>query len=320
MTVDIHDGRDVASSEEIIMSETTAQLREVGFNNQHILTFLLGKFSDPRPLHILRESTLASLTAIHAYKQDRPDSLPEAYAHMQTILAQAGRLSGSLKSIETNWDASLGTLVQSAYNSAATLRQRLQAGLERLAAAYPFVQAHRDFLSAFIHHFSIRPLEVPETLPSRQREFLEQASSRTIEIGKECRDEICQRFPELELTLPPPDAAYVGNYAAYCEGTPALQEWQDVDWGGLTFETSLGSFDFNAANVSTGLCRFCGCVIVVASTVGFVAGLVTVNPVLVNVSLTGLVTGAALAVQPDAAVTLAQGAMPHLSKLSNSWL
>jgi hypothetical protein len=302
----------MAFPEEIIMSEMTEQLREIGFNNQQILTFLWGRFSDPRPLHILRESTLASLTAIQAYKQDRPDSLPEAYAHMQTILGHAGRLSGSLKYIETNWDASLGTLVQSAYNSAATLRQRLQAGLARLAAASPFVQDHRDFLSEFIHHFSIRLLEVPETLPSRQLEFLEQASSRTIEIGTECRNEIRQRFPE--RTTLPPDAAYVRNYAAYFEGTPAVRPWQDVDWGGLTFETSLGSFDFNAQNVSKGLCRFCGCVIVVAATVGFLAGLVTVNPVLAQVSLAGLVTGAALAVQPEAAVTLAQDAMRHLPK------
>jgi hypothetical protein len=176
----------------------TTTLRETGFNDQEILTFLLARFSDPQPLQILTYETIASLQSIHEYKTDNRDSLAQAYAqHLMTITAQAGRLLGSLKYVESNWDASLGTLAQSAYTSAETVRQRVRATLERLAEEESFVQEHAGFLSDFIDHFGSKPLEDPQTFPSRYVDTGERANQALIEIATECREEILQIPPDL---------------------------------------------------------------------------------------------------------------------------
>lgn len=75
---------------------------------------------------------------------------------------------------------------------------------------------------------------------------------------------------------------------------------------GVLSISTLGNFDFSATAISKGVCRFCGIIIVIASTVSLIASYVIVKPVLTMMSIPCLVIGAALAIKPEVATRLAE--------------
>jgi hypothetical protein len=297
-----------------IMSDAS-QLRQAGFGNADIVTYLFSKFGDPDGYRPTFDRAIGVLEGLKQDKKGDSAGLTAAYSNLCAIAHNSGTISGSLRDLERNWNkalaGALGENLKDWPDRYARIRPKLLAMFqENSSRRKPTV----ELLEGLIQHFSLRAFSEPATLPSRYLNLVNQAGAGIVAIGLECRSEITHRMPYPWISPPPIDDIYRRAYSV-TSGEMAkpvdLEAWKKIDWGDFRekIDTSLGSFDWNRDAAGKGVCQYTGMLIEVASGLGFIVSILTVNPVLAGICVTGLGVGAVLATKPEDAIRIVEAGM-----------
>lgn len=286
-----------------------------------VLRFLLSPFAEH--MEIMRIP--GQITRVHyALTGYRDTGLSEyltiALSHMISLIEIGGIFAAKLRVLEKLWTQESAEIFASQMgDSFQNIVNELASTLKVARDLFPETDA--PAVQAFCKKYVqlIASFELSEKFPSNARRKVGVPLYGLIQTANEIRSELVRRRKDelgldsgfYDANLPKPEEILRRRYSSladesFFETVIPKDSISDIAWGEDEIEDLLEKIDFNDAAIGKAVVRVGGCLVCIAGTLGKIASVVTVNPILNDISIKAMVVGGAFAVSPSVASKLAQ--------------